>query len=533
MGAVQAMPRHGVRQSIVSNYHKEDFMFHVRGFRRNRRHRFGHHQTVFPRRLSWIAMMTVLCGTAVAADRPNVLLICVDDLRPELNCCGVDYIQSPHIDQLARDGTLFTRHYVQAPTCGASRCVMLTGRLGGTNNAAIFQRAKQLAGGAKVWPSMPAYFAQHGYTTVSVGKVSHHPGGLGGADWNDPLQPEMPQSWDRNLLPAGQWQHPRGWMHGLAHGQIRSPGETMDVFQATPGDDSIYPDGPSIDESLRQLDQLERDNAKPFFLAVGILRPHLPLGAPAKYFQLYQDLKLPPIPHPEKPAGKTTWHRSGEFHNYNTWKKDPNIDAEFADQVRRHYGACVSYADAQVGKLVDRLKRRGLWDNTIVVLWGDHGWHLGEHAVWGKHTLFEESLRSPLIIRLPNHPGTTPCDQIVESMDLFPTLCVAAGLPEPDFATGIAMNDLLDPDKASDQTVPSTRSPFDQKGAIAHFKNARTIRTADHRLILHQSGHVELYDHRTPLAETKNVASQYPEQVDKLRQALNQRFLNPFPSDIP
>jgi iduronate 2-sulfatase len=410
---------------------------------------------------------------------------------------------------------------------------MLTGRLGAPNNTALFQRAKRLSAGKHVWPSMPAYFRQHGYTTVSVGKVSHHPGGLGGADWNDPLQPEMPQSWDRHLLPVSQWQHPRGWMHGLANGQIRRSGKSTDVFQSTLGDDSIYPDGPSIDESLRQLDELGRDHSKPFFLAVGILRPHLPLGAPAKYFQPYRNVNLPAIPHPEKPAGKTTWHHSGEFHSYNTWQKDPNLDAKFADQVRRHYGACVSYADAQVGKLVNRLKQRGLWDSTIVVLWGDHGWHLGEHAVWGKHTLFEESLRSPLIVRLPDHPGTNVCDQIVESTDLFPTLCVAAGLPKADFATGIAMNDLLDPDPAKGQSPTATRSAFDQKGAISHFKKARTIRTADHRLILHPSGHVELYDHRTTDAETKNVASQHPERVDKLRQVLNQRFSDPYPSKVP
>ncbi|MHC4996453.1 MAG: sulfatase-like hydrolase/transferase, partial [Planctomycetota bacterium] len=164
-----------------------------------------------------IAAVLICCSSIVvgAAQKPNVLLICVDDLRPELACYGVDYIQSPNIDKLASRGRIFQHHYVQAPTCGASRFTLLTGRYGGSSNNALFQRAAQMAKDpASVPPSMPAYFMQNGYTTVSVGKVSHHPGGEGGPDWNDAMQPEMPNSWNRHLLPYGKWQHPRGWMHG-------------------------------------------------------------------------------------------------------------------------------------------------------------------------------------------------------------------------------------------------------------------------------------------------------------------------------
>ena len=139
---------------------------------------------------------------------------------------------------------------------------------------------------------MPAWFRQHGYTTVSVGKVSHHPGGRGGPDWDDPAQPEMPDSWDRHLLPAGRWQHPRGWMHGLANGEIRGDAAKMDVFQALDGPDSIYPDGVSIDEALRQMDQLTSDSTKPFFLAVGFFRPHTPYVAPKQYFEKYPLAKI-------------------------------------------------------------------------------------------------------------------------------------------------------------------------------------------------------------------------------------------------
>lgn len=461
------------------------------------------------------AVLSLVSGAAFGRDRqPNVLLICVDDLRPELNCFGASYIHSPNIDRLADSGRVFRRHYVQAPTCGASRYTLLTGRYFPSGNNALFQRAAKLKKDPdSVPPSMPAWFRQNGYTTVSVGKVSHHPGGRGGKDWDDDTQPEMPHSWDRHLLPAGPWQHPRGWMHGLAHGEIRVNAKDMDVFQALEGPDSIYPDGISVDEALRQMQQLAEDKDKPFFLAVGILRPHLPFGAPAKYLARYLDRELPPVLHPHKPSGRTTWHRSGEFMKYNRWKRDPNTDAEFAQQVRRHYAACVSYADASVGRLMSQLQKLEVRDNTIVVLWGDHGWHLGEHAVWGKHTLFEESLRSPLIISHPDIalPGQTT-DAMVETLDIFPTLCDLTGLPHPEFAHGVSLQPLL-------KSPMSSGHP-----AVAYGGANRTIRTDTHRLILHKDGYAELYDHTSAAKETKNVAEAHAEIVEQLTILLKSRL---------
>ena len=448
-----------------------------------------------------------------AAEKSNVLLICIDDLRPELNCYGVEYIHSPHIDALAANGRIFKRHYVQAPTCGASRYTLLTGRYGGTSNGALFQRAGQLAKNPDaVPPSMPAWFRQHGYTTVSVGKVSHHPGGRGGGDWDDGSKPEMPNSWDRHLLPAGAWQHPRGWMHGLANGEIRKNAKDMDVFQALDGPDSIYPDGISTDEALKQLEQLTKDD-KPFFLAFGILRPHLPFGAPAKYLEPYKDATLPPTPHPQKPEGKTTWHGSGEFMKYNRWKRNPNTDAAFALEVRKHYAACVTYADAQVGRIMAQLEASGKAGNTIVLLWGDHGWHLGEHAIWGKHALFEESLRSPLIICHAGieQPGKST-DAIVETLDIFPTLCALAGLPNPEFAQGVSLKPLLENPKAKGHP------------AISYGGSNRTVRTDTHRLILHRKGEVELYDHTSPEKETRNLADRNPELVAELKAIIADRL---------
>ncbi len=461
------------------------------------------------------AFLCPICtARSEAADRPNVLLICVDDLRPELHCYGVDYIASPHIDRLASQGVMFSRHYVQAPTCGASRYALLTGRYGGASNEAIFQRATKMAAGEENFPSMPEWFHQQGYRTVSVGKVSHHPGGRGGPDWNDEAIIEMPGAWDEHLCPSGAWQHPRGFMHGLAHGEIREDAKSMDLFQSSVGDDSIYPDGLTTDAALEQLKKLAYDTEQPFFLTVGILRPHLPFGAPAKYMQPYTNATLPPTPHPEKPTGLTTWHSSGEFMKYNRWGRDPNQDAQFAIDVRKHYAACVTYADAQIGRLLEQLEAVGARDNTIVVLWGDHGWHLGEHAIWGKHALFEESLHSPLIISAPSGASrsSATCTDIVETVDIFPTLCELTNLPQPDFVHGQSLAGAL------------RGEPAPEPIAVSYFKQARTLRTDRYRLIEHRDGQLELYDHQQQPGETHNIALQSPAVCAELHKLLDERI---------
>lgn len=456
------------------------------------------------------------CTGPTPGKPPNVLLICVDDLRPELKSFGSEYISSPYIDQLAQNGLSFQRHYVNAPSCGPSRYTLLTGQYGPAGNQALFQRAKRIAAGAKtVDPNMPEWFRQRGYTTVSIGKVSHHPGGLGGADWDDPEVIEMPNAWDRHLMPVGPWQHPRGAMHGLANGKIRIKASEMDVYQATPGDDDIYPDGLITEAAMAQLNQLATDEEKPFFLAVGLIRPHLPFGAPKAYLDRYQGVDLPNIPHPQKPDRRTTWHSSGEFMKYNRWGRDPNQDSVFAQAVRRHYAACVSYADTQVGKILAKLKETGADQNTIVVLWGDHGWHLGEHAIWGKHSLFEEALRSPLIITYPGMKNKgTQTKAIVETLDIFPTLCDLSGMEKPAFAEGISLKPILE----GTQT--------DGHPALAYWGKAQSLRTDSHRLILHADGFVELYDHNSIEKETRNVAEEEPERVQEMLDFLKNKRAN-------
>lgn len=466
----------------------------------------------------------VLAGAWTAVGRaqetalqpPNVLLICIDDLRPELGVYGCEYISSPHIDALGERGRVFRRHYVQAPTCGASRAALLMGRYMAAGNGALFQRAKRMQGPPQdVQASLPDLFRDRGYTTVSVGKVSHHPGGRGGPDWDDDEVLEMPGAWDRHLMPSGPWKHPRGAMHGLSRGEIRVKAGDMAVMQATEGGDGLYPDGWITNAALAELDALAEGAAEgaPFFLAVGFIRPHLPFGAPKQYLDRYDDVELPPIPHPDKPEGRTTWHGSGEFMKYDRGGRDPRSDAEFADELRRHYAACVSYADAQVGALVDALDEKGLADNTVIVLWGDHGWHLGEHGVWGKHTLFEESLRAPLIIVAPGMDKRgASSSAVVESVDLFPTLCELTGYQPPDGMKGESLAPIVR-DLAS----------ADRGTAVAYHGRVRTIRSETHRLIVHTDGYRELYDHRRDPGETRNVAEAQKETADLLESLLEAR----------
>ena len=200
---------------------------------------------------------------------------------------------------------------------------------------------------------------------------------------------------------------------------------------------------------------------------------------------------------------------------YNRWGKNPHQDAEFATEVRKHYAACVTYADAQVGRILDQLDALGLTDDTIIVLWGDHGWHLGEHAIWGKHALFEESLRSPLIIKFKGIPEPgKPSRSVVETLDLFPTLCELSGLQAPPAFDGTSL-------VSSELAKPGTAQEGD---AISYFGSAQTIRTGRYRLIRHKNGHLELYDHQADPGETRNIAPAHPDVTGELSRILDERL---------
>jgi iduronate 2-sulfatase len=459
--------------------------------------------------------LSLLAVLPTFATKPNILLLCVDDLRPELKSLGAEHIHSPAMDSLVTSGRAFTNHYVQAPTCGASRYSLLTGRYASTprqqSNDAFFCPEARKPG---LPPSLPAHFRSNGYQTISIGKISHHPGGLGGENWNNPAQVEMPGAWDISLMPTEPWKTPKGGMHGYAGGVPRGP--YRPAREHIDGNDFTYTDGWITREALQWMDDLAKAD-KPFLLAVGIMKPHLPFACPKSYLDLYQNAKLPAIPHPRKPEGLSTWHPSNEFFSYHHEVKKPRDNAAYADQMRLSYAACVSYADAQVAQILARLEKLELDTHTIVVLWGDHGYHLGEHAIWGKHALFEESLHAPLVIRKPGLPQPGARTQaVVESIDLYPTLCELAALPTPPGLSGQSLaTHLADPSLTHGE-------------AFAYAQGKYTIRTNQYRLIRHprknQPDDFELYDHHSTARETNNLAASLPDVVKSLNAVLEAKI---------
>ncbi|MCD2425642.1 sulfatase [Niabella pedocola] len=455
-----------------------------------------------------------------AAPSYNILFIAVDDLRPELGAYGKSYMHTPHIDQLARTGRVFLNHYVNVPTCGASRYALLTGRLPQTPAALANEAFETFTAGEprKAQPeSFAALFRRNGYTTVGIGKISHAPDGKV-YGYNAPVSDkwELPNSWDAFYMDAGKWG--TGWnaFFGYAGGTNRQ-GMKNEVFPYEEKDvpDTAYPDGLTARLAVQQLSALKKQG-KPFLLAVGFFKPHLPFTAPKKYWDLYEEAALPLSASPAIPAdvnGKSL-HNSNEFNQYKMGIEKPSLKTPVSDayarKLRHAYFAAVSYVDAQVGQVLDALVETGLDKNTIVVLWGDHGWHLGDERVWGKHTLSEYSLRSPLIIRVPGMPAAgSSSGRIVQSVDIYPTLLELAKLAPADTLDGKSLYPALM--RRLGKPEPSV--------AYSYFNRGISIRTGRYRLTKYYRKEmpvIELYDYSADPNETRNQAAQQPSVVKQL-----------------
>ncbi len=458
------------------------------------------------------SLVMVAIGLAARAADPqyNVLFIAIDDLRNNVGSLEARHAQTPRLDAFARTARTFTHHYVQVPTCGASRLALLRGKY-------PTQPAHLSNGGIRAtchdWgrQSLPAMFHQAGYRTLSLGKITHYPGGQTGKDWATGPE-ELPGVWDRAWVPNGPWQSPQAMMHGYANGAARQPGKSPPL-EAYDGPDNAYPDAWVAADAVATLKELAHQK-KPWFFGVGFFKPHLPFAAPKRWHDLHGD-DVPDLDpalavRPSWPSG---WHTSGEFRgNYGHDGRDPSIDPEYARQLRIAYAASVSYMDAQVGRVLEALEANGLADSTIVVVWGDHGFLLGEHAIWGKHCLFEEALRSPLMIRYPAlvSPGE-PSAAIVETVDIFPTLADLCSLPAPKPLDGQNLRRQLDDPAAASQ-----------KPAHGFWTGGqKTIRTDRWRLIMAAAKgdsrpRIELFDYERDPLETKNVAADNPEVVQEL-----------------
>ena len=460
----------------------------------------------------WMAKCTLLAlmvGCDATPKMPNILFISVDDLRPELGCYGNSIAISPNIDELAREGVLFKNHFVQVPTCGASRYSLLTG-MRPSQPRHLSNRALELELSYDEEKERPETFIHHlkrnGYHTVGIGKISHSADGLVYGYTDAPsTKKELPHSWNELLFDPGKWG--TGWnaFFGYANGENRqSLNKQVPPYEAGNVDDDGYVDGLTTALAISKLKQL-KSSEKPFFMGVGFFKPHLPFTAPKKYWDLYDRNNIPLAPNDSLPKDIhiQSLHGSGEFNQYGLTDEraalDQPLSEEYAKKIKHSYLAAVSYIDAQIGLLLKELDALGLDENTIVVIWGDHGWHLGDHRVWGKHTLYDTALRSALIIKDPRKKSAgKTVNTVVESVDIYPSLMDLCNVALPYPTDGESFTGLMESDQEENNGV-----------AYSFFKKGISMRNHRYRLTKYyrkELPNIELYDLKSDPHETKNIA---------------------------
>lgn len=377
-----------------------------------------------------ILLGALLCITTTFAHPKNVLFIISDDLNNTIGALGHPRIQTPNLDRLAEDSFVFTRAYAQATVCNPSRASFLSGL--SPNQMGIHGNRDKIRGNRPQTVAMPQFFRQHGYYTAASGKVFH-------ADKYDKPSWSHTESWDFQEDPVTTGET-RNVTDGKLHWMVWKAVES----------------GKLKDENIKNMAirQLAADRTEPFFLAVGFNRPHDPFFAPKKYFDLYPLETIPdpgvvPEQYPDESYGEARW-----------LKHIRNVDAKGRREMLRAYYACVSFVDAKIGELLQELKNQGLEDDTVIVFLGDHGYHNWEKNWWGKTTVFENSARAPLMIKIPGHKGAR-VDRVVEFLDLFPTLAALCGLDTPEEVQGRSLLPLIEhPDLAEEKWIGLAFSQF-------------------------------------------------------------------------
>lgn len=461
---------------------------------------------------SWISgvfwgLLSFACVGALAENRPNVLFIAIDDLNTRLGCYGFERVSSPNIDRLASEGVRFDRAYCQFPSCGPSRTSVLTGlrpsETGMLHNRMSF---RELAPNAV---TLPQLFRANEYHVARVGKIFHQrvPLDIGTSGSDDP------GSWDEVVNPIGRDRDDEDLM------TIYTPqlgiADTMGFLKAD-GEDIEQTDGKVASEAIRLL---EERGSGPFFLAVGFYRPHIPYIAPKTYFDLYEldETHLPHLPENyRQTVPDAALSSTPDWPNFHTTERQ-------ARECILAYEACVSFVDAQVGRVLEAVDRLGLRENTIVVLWGDHGYHLGEHGLWRKNSLYEESARAPLIFRVPGiEPTQSDCFRLVEFVDIYPTIADLAGLRVPKALSGISLRPLLMNPQAEWNRPAFTQTLF--LGAPGY-----SVRTDRWRYTewgdAGEKG-IELYDHQSDVAEMHNLgeSTEHAEVRVRLRKLIAENW---------
>ena len=472
-----------------------------------------------------IVSCVLTLGLAHAADKPNVLFIAVDDLRPELGCYGRGYIKSPNIDTLARAGMVFNRAYCQQAVCSPSRSSLMTGTRPDTTK--VWDLIEHFRKALPEVVTLGQHFKNHGYFVQGMGKIYH--GNLDDPQtWSVPWQVPKAVKYalpENAALDARQYEgEPDGDAPAKAKKKNKKnqaatpdgpPSSGLNVrgpaFESADVPDDTYQDGKVAELAVATLREVS-NKAEPFFLAVGFIKPHLPFVSPKRYWDLYDPATIQLAPNKFRPKGAPEYAilPGGELRNY-YGIPEGSIPDDLARQLKHGYYAAISYMDAQVGLVLDELDRLGLRKNTIIILWGDHGWKLGEHDAWCKHTTVENDTNVPLLLSVPGmkHAGAHS-DAIVEFVDIYPTLSELAGLPLPGHLEGTSFKPLLEDPKRPWKSAAFSQYPRSQKGGLMgysmrtdRYRFTQWVSRADHSKV----DAIELYDHQTDPQENTNIAA--------------------------
>ncbi|MDF7825391.1 sulfatase-like hydrolase/transferase [Pontiellaceae bacterium B12227] len=527
--------------------------------------------------LAAIAKAGVQTPQMTPLDRPNILFLAIDDLRPELGCYGSEIAITPNMDKLASEGLLFNRAYCQEAICGPSRASLMCGARPDTikvvENYAHFRVLNPDI------VTLSQQFIANGYNAVEIGKIFHNQTKFGDeASWNfkrakiDPPKPKyypyaLPEN-QQNLKETKAFLEEKYWVGVGKTGLVHGP-----AYEFADVPDNAYRDGHNADIAIATMKEMIADG-KPFFMGLGFYKPHLEFIAPKKYWDLYDHDSIPLAEHttPPQDGAAMGLHASFEMRVRSDIPKAGNFNPELSRNLKHAYLGCVSYIDAQIGKVLAALEEAGVRDNTIIILWGDHGWHLGDMGIWGKATNYEISARVPLMIWTPNMPDRNrgkKTDALVELVDMYPTLCDLANLSTPDHVEGTSFMPLLtNPDRkwedaaftqfpnpalrewAANPLMPQMRETFfgplieqveeriikqqGDKWDRELFENhlmGYAMRTDRYRLVLWKDVRtpdaapvdIELYDHKNDPHETVNIADSKPEIVADLIKRFNAR----------
>ena len=473
------------------------------------------------------AEITASSSTSGGSARMNILFITVDDLRPELGEYGVNQVKSPNIDKLAQDSITFKKAYSQAPICGASRISVLTGMYVHSTKiyGLVLKKKEQLPN----VDSLPMHLKKNGYNTVSIGKIYHH--------HDDDIQ-----AWSkppfRAIKGSGYVTDAAKKLVTLNHKSNPSAGTKGPPTEAADVADDEHHDGRVAQRAIDEIENL--DKSIPFFLAVGFRKPHLPFTPPKKYWDMYDPLLVNVASNPHFPENftKHTMNNYGELRNYYGMPRGKvAVDKDLARHLKHGYYASVTFIDAQIGKILSALKVSGLEESTIVVIFGDHGYKLGEHKSWVKHTALEIDSRVPLIVKVPSYnPVTRSTHSIVELVDLYPTLLDLIALAPPEHLEGesfapILKNPTLPFKSAALSVWVGKRYRYDLENQIVGY----ALQTDRYRYIEYQRTVTEqvvareLYDHYEDPTENHNVAQKinYKSTVSKLSKIMREKIDDP------